>query len=54
MKPKYVYNLGDDDIQEDYEINLYHVSFLNNILTNADGNLRWVRTGVEGLEVDDE
>ena len=54
MKPKDVYDLGDDDMREDNEDAPYHVSFLKTILTDAHGNHSWLRRGVEGTMVDDE
>ena len=55
MKPKNVYNLEDDEMGEDREIEPFHVSFLNdstNFLLNDQGNHVWVRSGVEGIEVE--
>nr|XP_021842400.1 uncharacterized protein LOC110782543 [Spinacia oleracea] len=54
MKPKDVYDLGDDEMMEDRENEPYHVPFLNNILVNAEGNHSWVRSDVEGIVVDQD
>uniref|UniRef100_A0A803MZE6 DUF4216 domain-containing protein n=1 Tax=Chenopodium quinoa TaxID=63459 RepID=A0A803MZE6_CHEQI len=54
MKPKDVYDLGDDDIREDKENELYHISILKDILDDGNGNLCWLRRGVEGTMVDDD
>lgn len=53
MKPTDAYNVEDDDMREDHdEDEPYHVTFLNDILMNAQGSPSWVMRGVEGFEVE--
>lgn len=52
MKPKDAYDLGDDEMREDKGNEPYHVTFLNNILVDDNGNHSWLRRGVEATVVD--
>lgn len=49
MKPKDGCDLEDDDMREDIENEPYHVTLLNDILIDKDGNHTWLRRGVKLL-----
>ena len=52
MKPRYIYDTGCDEWEDDVENKPFHVTHLGDIFNNANVRHQWARTDIEGTTVD--